>query len=259
VKRTSPAELLAVLARLQLPRNHVYMVHSSLLKFGLVDGGLPAVMACLWQTVGPKATLLMPAFSFSFGQSRRWDYHASRAETGALCEHFRKLPQTWRTLHPFHSLVVCGPQAQAFTACHQASSFGAGSPFEQLVEHEAMNIGLGTEFVGGATFLHHAEELARVPYRVHKRFPGEVVDAHGQRLNRTFEMYVRRVDGCHEYQNQWAPVWDDLREQDLVRCEQLHGAKVFAMPIKACHDWFLGRLLADPYYCAAEAPMEQPG
>lgn len=254
MNRTSLADLADRLDRMQLPRNHVFMVHSSLLRFGLIEGGLPGVMACLRQALGPEATLLMPAFTFAYGRSRQWDYHASKAETGALSEYFRTLPGTGRTLHPFHSLSVAGPRAAEFLACHQRSSFGPGSPFALLHDLGAINIGLGTELEGGATFLHHAEELARVPYRVDKDFPGEVRGADGQPVPQTFSMFVRDIGAEHTWTNRWDHVWQDLLDNGLVRLETLHGAKLFALDIPATHRWFSQRLSADPYYCAVSLP-----
>jgi len=258
MRRTSKAELAEVLCRLQLPRNHVYVVHSSLLRFGLFEQGLPGVMDTLWQVLGADATLLMPTFTFSFGRSRQWDYRASRAETGALCEHFRRLPGTLRTLHPFHSLAVAGPQAAAFAACDGLSSFGAGSPFALLHDLDAINIGLATDFEGGATFLHHAEEVARVPYRSHRGFPGQVLDARGQPLPQTFRMYVRQADEQGHWENRWAPVWDDLVRADLVRRDRLHGAQVFAIDVRPVLDWLVARLKTDPLYCARKLLVQAP-
>ena len=256
MRRTSRAELAATLERLQLPRNHVYVVHSSLLKFGLFEDGLPGVTATLWHVLGADSTLLMPTFTFSFGRTRQWDCRASSAETGALCEYFRRLPDTRRTLHPFHSLAVAGPQAAAFAACEGLSSFGAGTPFALLRDMAAFNIGLGTDFEGGATFLHHGEEVAGVPYRSHLEFPGQVLDAQGRLLPQTFRMYVRHADANCRWENRWAPVWDDLRREGLVRLERLHGAQVFALEVRPVHDWFVARLKTDPLYCARKLRVQ---
>jgi len=256
MRRTSLADLSALLARLQLPRNHVFIVHSSLLRFGLIDGGLPGVMACLQQALGPEATVLMPAFSFGYGRTRQWDYHATRAETGALSEYFRKLPGTRRTLHPFHSLSVTGPLAAQFLACRNSSSFGPGSPFALLYDVRAINIGLGTELEGGATFLHHAEELARVPYRFYKEFPGTVRDALGATVAQTFGMFVREIGPAHAWVNHWEQAWQDFVADQTVRLETWHGAKLFSFDIRTAHDRFIQRLAADPLYCARREALE---
>lgn len=252
MRRTSLAQLAAALETLGLPQNRVYVVHSSMLKFGLVEGGLAGVMACLRQALGPRATILMPAFTFSYGRTRLWDYHASKAETGALSEYFRKLPGVRRTLHPFHSFGVDGPQAAAFADCANLSSCGPGSPFALLYEMDAINVALGTEFEGGATFLHHTEEVAQVPYRFYKEFPGDVTGAQGEKLERPYRMFVREITPTHEYDNQWQHVWDDFVADQLVVSGELNGANLFAFRIKPTHNRFLQRLQADPFYCASK-------
>ncbi|MEL4178531.1 AAC(3) family N-acetyltransferase [Roseateles sp. PN1] len=257
MKRTSLDDLGAGLARLGLPRNHVVIVHSSLLTFGLIEGGLPGVMRVLNEVLGEQTTLLMPAFTFAYGASRVWDSRTTPAETGALTEYFRKRPGVLRTLHPFHSLSVSGPQAHAFASCKNLSSFGPGSPFEQLVEMEAVNLALGTEFVGGATFLHHTEEVAAVPYRFYKEFPGQVLDAQGQAQADNFRMYVREITDAYEYDNDWAPVWDLFVSQGLVRQQNLAGANIFAIDIKPAHECLLHTLQAQPYYCAIKNIKER--
>lgn len=250
MRRTSLAQLAASLKALEVPRDHVYVVHSSLLKFGLVEGGVAGVHRCLMDALGDEATLLMPAFTLSFGRSRTWDYHGSPAETGALTEYYRKLPGTRRTVHPMHSLSVSGLHAEAFASCTNLSSFGPGSPYALLVEMDAINIALGTEFEGGATFLHHTEEEAEVPYRFHKEFPGNVVGEDGETLQQVFTMFARDISRTHEYVNDWDPVWNDLVQAGLVTQQSLHGANLLAFEIKPTHEWFLRRLRADPLYCA---------
>jgi len=250
--KTSLAQLSFGLKTMMLPKNHVYIVHSSMLKFGVVEGGLKGVFNCLKETLGPSATILMPAFTFSFANTTFWDYHASKAETGALTEYFRKLPGSRRTIHPFHSLTVSGPLASSFVGCTNLSSFGLGSPFELLYDMEAINISLGTDFQGGGTFLHHTEELARVPYRFYKDFPGEVVGEDGKKLSRIYNMYVRKISETYEYHNRWDHVLDDFLNEGLATHIKVNGAKLFAFHIKPTHDSFLQRLTMDPFYCASK-------
>lgn len=257
MRRTTRAELVDVLRRLNLPRQQVFMVHSSLLRFGLFEDGLPGVMDCLHQVLGDRATLVMPTFTFSYGSTRHWDARQSKAETGALCEHFRKLPGVGRTVQPFHSMAVAGPQADALLACCQTSSFGPGSPWALLSDMGAINIGLGTEYIGGATFLHHAEEMAQVPYREYKDFPGRVLGHDGHEVALTYRMYVRKTFAEGEVRNDWSPVWDGLQRHGLVQCERLHGAPVFAMPVQPILRWLQGCLATDPYYCAQRVTTDQ--
>lgn len=93
------------------------------------------------------------AFASSLDKTRHWDYRTPKAETGALPEYFRKLLGTFRTIQPFHTLSIAGQKALDFVSCQDLSSFGVGSPFDQLFEKSAIISALGIRLVGGATFL----------------------------------------------------------------------------------------------------------
>lgn len=248
--KTSQEQLINLLLELDLPRNHVYVIHSSMLKFGLFEGGLAGIMKCLYLVLGAESTILMPAFTLSFGQSRVWDYHNSKAETGALCEYFRKLPTAIRTIHPFHSMAVSGPLAHKFEQCTNLSSFGENSPYALLYEMGAFNIALGIGLVGGATFLHHAEEEAKVPYRLYKEFPGEVINKDGKKLPNTYKMFARDIAPGHEYRNVWDHVLNDFLTDGLAVEKNLNGATILSFSIKPAHDRIVERMKQNPFYIA---------
>ena len=257
--RTSLEELRAALNKLDIPKNHVYVIHSSMIRFGLIEKGLPGVMGVLRDLLGPDATILMPAFTFSFGEKRVWDARTTKSEMGALTEYFRKLPETTRTLHPLHSFSVTGPRSAEFLACEDLSSFGPTSPFELLYQMNAVNIGLGTELEGGATFLHYGEEIVHVPYRYFKDFPGEVISEDGVLSDKTYKMFVREIGEDYEYDNYWEHVWQDFLDDGLATCEKIHGAKVFKFDIKPALDRFVERLEKNPFYCAEKLALKQIG
>jgi aminoglycoside 3-N-acetyltransferase len=257
--RTLQTDLKMALQTLALPVGRVYVVHSSLLKLGLIEGGLKGIMQCLWEVLGEDATIVMPTFTFAFGRTRVWDYHQTCSETGALTEHFRKLPGAMRSIHPFHSLAAMGPRADQFAQCESLSSFGPGSPFALLYEMEAINISIGIDLDGGATFLHHTEEVAQVPYRFYKEFPGDVSDQYGNKLPKTFKIYAREINNTYEYDNIWGHVRYDLAADGLLIQGKLSGVPLIAFQIKPTHDRFLARMQADPYYCAAKKMIEPKG
>jgi aminoglycoside 3-N-acetyltransferase len=257
--RTSQTDLMIALRTLDLPADHVYVVHCSLLKLGLIEGGLKGVMQCLWDVLGRDATILMPTFTFAFGRTRVWDYHQTRSETGALSEYFRRLPGALRTIHPFHSLAVIGPRTHQFSDCAALSSFGHGSPYALLYDVEAINIAIGIDLVCGATFVHHTEEMAQVPYRFYKEFPGEVCDQHGQKMPNTYKMYVRKITDTYEYDTVWSDVREDLAANGLVIQGKLKGAPLVAFRIKQCHDHFIARLKSDPYYSTVKRMIKPIG
>ena len=53
---------------------------------------------------------------------------------------------------------------------------------EKLLDLDAYNLSLGTELVGGGTYLHHTEEVCQVPYRHYKLFPGDVYDMNDKKV-----------------------------------------------------------------------------
>ena len=258
MKKTSLSELKLALLELKLPKNHVYIIHNSLLKFGVIEGGAAGVIRVIYDVFGADATILMPTFTFAFGENRYWSYLDTKAETGALSEYFRKLPGTERSIHPFHSIAVAGKYSKNFTECKNISSFGKGSPFDVLYEMEAINIALGTEFIGGATFLHHTEEMMQVPYRYYKEFPGTVIDKNGVKLDKTYTMFARIITEQYEYDNDWDLVWGDLVKENLVVRNQLNGANLFSFRIRPTHDSFAKRIAANPFYCAVKILKSEP-
>lgn len=248
--KTTLKEFSDVLRTLEFPREPVVIVHSSLLRLGVVEGGVRGVYGCLMEALGSDATLVMPAFSLGYGESRVWDYRTTPSDAGALTEHMRKLPEALRTVHPFHSVSVVGKHRDAFAACDSLASFGPGSPFALLYEMGALNLSIGTDFIGGATFLHHTEEVLQVPYRAYKDFPGTVRDRDGCILDKTFSMYARIIADKYMYDNAWDHVWADLNAEGLFARRKLHIAPIFLSHIRETHDAFAARILANPFYCA---------
>jgi len=248
--KTTSTEIIDALGELNIPPNRVVVVHSSLLKFGLIEGGAQGIYNCISRALGPDATIAMPAFTFSFGISRVWDAKSTPSEMGALTEYFRKNIATARSIHPFHSICAVGPRADEITSGLCASSFGEQSAFQMLYDHDALNLSIGTEFIGGATFLHIGEEQVGVPYRFMKPFPGEVRDFNGQIVDTTFEMYCREITETHEYDNVWEGCWEDLNRKNLFATTQFKGAMLALSNIQQTLETFKGFLKADPYYCA---------
>lgn len=248
--RTSLMEIQDALSALNVPQNRVVMAHSSLFKFGLIEGGVAGVYDCIREALGEDATIVMPAFTFSFGAKRVWHAKDTRSEAGALSEYFRTSIASARSIHPFHSVTAVGPLAENVTSGRCLSSFGERSAFQKLYEMDALNLSVGTEFIGGATYLHIGEEQLKVPYRFMKAFPGEVFDLDGERVDLTFEMYCREVTETHQYDNVWDGCWDDLNARGLFTTTYLKGSMFALSNIRETLDTFKEFLKADPYYCA---------
>ena len=204
------------ISELKIPKNSTIIIHSSLFKFGLIEGGAGTIYNLLKKLFDETYTLVMPTFTFSYSSSREWNSNNTKSETGVLTEFMRKLENTSRSINPFHSVCVKGPNKNFLLDSISESSFGENSTFAKLYRLNAYNLSLGSEFIGGATFCHYAEEALKVPYRFYKSFPGNVFDINEKKVNINFKMYVRIIENNYLYINDWEMFWQDLIKNNLV-------------------------------------------
>lgn len=250
--KTSKWDLQNTLEEFALPKDKTYIVHSSLFSLGLFEDGCSGIMEVLYSVLGREATIIMPTFTFSFPQKKNWCYWTSKSETGALTEFFRNDTKAHRTLHPIHSVAVKGPEQSKYVSCNNISSFGPNNPFEKLIADDAINIGLGVGLVGGATFLHYAEECARVPYRFMKDYPGNVFDKSGSTINLVFKMYSRKLSSKRNYKNDWSRISHDFKKKNLLKSKSIGLGEVIVMNMANCHELLMAKLIKNPYYIANE-------
>ena len=247
---TSLKDLSRKITGLGIPPSSTVMIHSSLLKFGIIENGLAGFFRCILESLSGDSTILMPSFSFDFSDSGYWNAKKTQSKMGVLTEYFRNLNGSVRTIHPFHSVVALGKYAKYFAESNSLSSFGKGSPFEKLIELNAYNLSLGSEFVGGTTFVHHTEEVCRGPYRYYKEFPGEVYDMNEKKVKQVFKMYVRETTSTYEYVNNWDKVFSDLCMDKCYKIDYLNKAKIMLCSIKHTHGVFKNYISSDLFYPA---------
>lgn len=174
---------------LGLPRGAVTLVHSSLSKFGYVDGGPKTVIDALLETIGTEGTLVMPTLTgneaLSMDTPPFFDTVHSKSWTGVIPETFRYYPGALRSLHPTHSVAALGPMADflirdhlhSITPCDGMSPYGRLAKLEQGyilllgVDHESN------------TMLHHVEERVGVEYHMQPGFVHATVIDKGIKQN----------------------------------------------------------------------------
>lgn len=179
-------DIVAALRQLGLAAGDCVMAHSSLSRFGQVEGGAETVIAALLEALHPGGTLVMPTLSQRDKERRfeTWNIDASPSDVGKITEVFRQRKDTIRSDHATHSVASAGPLAVEITAGHRQAAarpgpwgdaaFAATSPWQKLYALDATIVLLGVDLKVN-TMVHFIEHL--LVERALSRIP---VDQRGQ-------------------------------------------------------------------------------
>lgn len=171
------ADLTRALREVGLREGDVVFGHSNVAWFGQPDWATSAAELCrgVWdafcEVIGPRGTLVVPTFTYSFCRNAPFDVAATASDCGLFAEWVRKRPDARRSEDPIFSVAAVGPAAEALTARVPLECFGAGSFWERLIDHDGIVCNLNV-FELGSTMFHYIERRLNVPYRYDKRFPG---------------------------------------------------------------------------------------
>jgi aminoglycoside 3-N-acetyltransferase len=170
-------------------------------------------------------TAVFPTFLSGAEEFERdgFSYWLSKSKMGVLSETARCHPEAVRSGHPIYSFVSIGSNSMLFNV-NNFSGYGKDSAFSilRMLNGKVMVIGLPNS--QGCSILHHAEQLANVPYRIHKRFTGMYTDKHGKTEERTYGFFCN--GGYHTVLD---PIDTELWEAGLYTgCKpyENHGCRV---------------------------------
>jgi aminoglycoside 3-N-acetyltransferase len=189
MKPVTKEEIINDLKKLGLKKGDIVLVHSSLSAIGYVDGGADTVVNALLETVGPKGTVLMPAYPMKGTMLEYaktdplFDPKNDASQMGKITEVFRLRKEALRSLHPTHSVAAIGPHAEYLLKNHEKSQTPCGktSPFYKLIELDGYILHLGSKF-GQITSVHVIEDLVDdFPHKVYfdERIPMRYLDDKG--------------------------------------------------------------------------------
>ena len=166
------------------------LVHSSLSRFGEVNGGAETVIRALLQAVGEEGTILAPTLTGTREDGPthppRFNVRTTPCWTGRVAETLRLWPGAIRSLGPTHSVTALGSDARRLLAGHEdcRTPCGAASPYVKLAKAGGKIIFFGVTLDANTTF-HAAEELACVPYHLQQEStPCLIIDETGRELKR---------------------------------------------------------------------------
>ena len=178
----------------------IVLLHSNVMRtLGLLkrNGFQPSVgiiLESFIQAVGNNGTLLFPLFNFEFTSGVTFDMRSTKSHMGSLTEEARNYPNSVRTGHPIYSFCAIGAFAYKFKGVDNVSGYGIDSPFGIIRELDGKIAVLDIVENNSMTFHHHVEEMMSVSYRYMKNFTGDYIDLDGNKLEKTYSIYVRNLN-----------------------------------------------------------------
>jgi aminoglycoside 3-N-acetyltransferase len=171
--------MLSALRAVGLQAGDCIFVHMALKKLGTFDAGgaetFDALFATFMKAIGPNGTLIVPTFNFGFCKGQDYDPRLTKSEgMGQFAEYVRLRGDALRSKHPFQSVAVVGAQTERIANRESKSAFSENSSFDEMLRCDCKIVFFGVPFV--ETFVHIAEERARVDYRFWKTFKANVIE-----------------------------------------------------------------------------------
>lgn len=244
-------ELDAALAAVGVTAGDGLLVHSALQFFGKPEGGLEMYLDALLAAIGPKGTLAVPTFPFTFNRGLDYDPATTPSkDMGVFSEFVRTQAGARRTKHPMQSLTIIGAAADDLASRDTPSAFDAGSAFERMLELNFKLLLLGAD-VQATSIVHYSEQRAAVPYRYWKEFSGRVKEDDQWQL-RTYRMFVRDLD--LDAQLRLTPIQKALEARGQWRSVALHYGKLAACSLTDFVAATDALLAADPWALVANKP-----
>jgi len=225
-------------------KDDVVVIHPNVFSFGQMENPVEDLLDVILTVVGPRRTLLMPTFTFSFCKTGWFHHKETPSDTGVLTEAFRKRPGVLRTPCAINSFAVQGPLAKKFMNYEKSKTlWGSDSLYHALYQHNALILGLGESLALKSSIFHYAEEIERVPYRYFKTFSG-TADYGNKPKSVSRKMFVRRVDIPVRYD--YSPAVEALKKEGKLRKAVVGASFIEAFKAKDAINFLRHQLKADP-------------
>ncbi len=224
--------------------DRLVIAHASLKAFGPINGGAEALLQVLLASV---RGLVMPTFTYktmvtpevgppnnglTYGKEQDQNkmaepfhpYMPADAMMGILPEIFRKHPSAKRTYHPIQSFAGI----QVDTILDSQTIYNPLAPIGALADQDGWVLLLGVDHTVN-TSIHYAEKLA------------------GRKQFVRWALTKDRIVECPGFPGDSAgfnQIADDLEKS--LRCVEIGGATVQAIPLKVLFKAVVGRIKQDP-------------
>lgn len=200
------------------PRDEIVVVYSGIWAFGhqfdLPVRDVPRMLIeQMLEAVGPRRTLLLPAYTYAFTRTRVYSPSTTVPETGVLPQTCLTQLSCVRTKSALNSFLAIGPKSEELGHVVGRTLWGEGSLAALFERVHARIVVLGIPWKDACGFLHRIEEAGMVPYRYHKTFNGRWVEPSESRpWSET--MYVRPLHCMPVFR--WSQVDERLKARNRI-------------------------------------------
>lgn len=234
------------------------MVHSSLSAFGHIQGGPASVISTLKKWIG-DAPLVVPAHSYCYpdasGRIPIFDLETP-SRVGAVTNYLMKLPGSYRSLHPTHSVVAAGAGSDLICEGHELchTPCGRGTPYEKLINQDCAVLMFGAT-MNTYTFFHTAEDAAEVPY-LYENNPYDLL--YKDKKGSVHTLVMRRQD--MSFQRRFSEMDQWLESKKLLIKKKLAAGIILFIPSAGMvHDTLVKELKKDPFFLIAKNDNKNHG
>lgn len=134
------------------------------------------LLQVLLDYLGPKGTLLAPAFTYSCSAPGSiFTVETTPAEVGPFTRYLSIHPLAHRSIHPLFSISGIGYSAKEILENTGKSAFGAKSVFGKLNLFNCKFLCIGTSIANSLTYIHHLEQTYGCNGRYNKVFHTKVM------------------------------------------------------------------------------------
>lgn len=221
-------------------------VHSKLVSFGRITGGVESVYKALRKVVGLSGTLVFPSYTLNLGPDDVYDPITTPSYAmGALSEYVRSLPYVQRSDCPMHGHIAIGPHANKVIEADPSKPLGLGSSFYEMYDSGFDLLLLGCNFQEGATCVHHFEAEFGVPYRTWIDLPRIIKNSDGQLIEIICKYYGHKTNNV--FNNNLLPVQKEMEALGMMYSQPAPLGASFLMSLADLRKCVLNMISADPY------------
>lgn len=235
----------------------IAFVHVSLGRLGINRAAPDEMTACkellraLDSVLGDNGTLLVPTYTYSLGKGELFEPITTPSTIGPFSEFVRTSPGWLRSREPMLAVSGKGPAVKRLFADLPPTCYGYNSLYDRLVEADARIVTIGLD-LHWATFRHHCEEVAQVPFRRSKRFSAQIREQDTSITEQAWDYFAAPfLDCCMPDGTRLAKI---MRSEGHATVSSVGIGEITVIPAMIYRTRTQAHLSVDPWFTAKGPP-----